>query len=122
MRYYIRSMSSGYYKEDRPWGCFERFTENEVSTVKLLHVAPGRRFSLQTHAHRAEFWRAIAGSGKVTVGTEVRPITSGDEVVIPAHTLHRLEGGPEGITVLEIITGEYDEHDIERVADDFGRA
>lgn len=111
-----------YYNEERPWGSFERFTENEVSTVKLLHIAPGKRFSLQKHAKRAEFWRCIAGSGKVTVGQEVRPMNMGDEVLVPMGTLHRLEGGPEGITVLEIITGEHDEADIERVADDFGRS
>jgi mannose-1-phosphate guanylyltransferase/mannose-1-phosphate guanylyltransferase/mannose-6-phosphate isomerase len=110
-----------YYKEERPWGSFERFTENEISTVKFLHVAPGKRLSLQKHTGRAEFWRAISGSGRVTVGDEVRPMNVGDEALIPAGALHRLEGGPEGITVLEIITGNYDEADIERVEDDFGR-
>ncbi len=111
-----------YYQEDRPWGSFERFTEGEISTVKLLHIAPGKRFSLQKHAKRAEFWRCVAGSGRVTVGNETRPMSIGDEALVPLGAVHRLEGGPEGITVLEIITGEYDETDIERLADDFGRA
>lgn len=110
-----------YYREERPWGSFERFTANEVSTVKFLHIAPGRRFSLQTHAHRSEFWRVIDGSGRLTIGEEVRPFNKGDEALIPQGTAHRLEGGPEGLTVLEIITGEYDEEDIVRIEDDFGR-
>jgi mannose-6-phosphate isomerase-like protein (cupin superfamily) len=111
-----------YYKEERPWGSFERFTENEISTVKILHVGPNQRFSLQKHAKRAEFWRVIAGSGKATLDTEIRDMNTGDEILIPLGSLHRLEGGPDGISVMEIITGTYEESDIERVEDDFGRA
>lgn len=111
-----------YYKEERPWGFFERFVANEVSTVKLLHVAPGKRFSLQTHGKRAEFWRAVEGSGLITIGNETRPFTKGDEALIPQGTPHRLHGGPEGLTVLELISGEYREDDIARLEDDFGRA
>lgn len=110
-----------YYKEERPWGSFERFTQNEPSTVKLLFVAPGKRFSLQRHAGREEFWRVIEGSGTVTKGEEALEAKAGDEFLLPVGALHRLEGGPEGITVLEISLGDFDEGDIERLEDDFGR-
>lgn len=110
-----------YYIEERPWGSFERLTLNEPSSVKLLHVAPGKRFSLQTHAKREEYWRCIKGSGTATIGTEEIPMEEGVEVLAPIGTLHRLEGGPDGITVLEISFGEFDESDIERKEDDFGR-
>jgi quercetin dioxygenase-like cupin family protein len=46
---------------------------------------------------------------------------AGDEFEIPAGATHRLAGGEEGIVVLELALGEFDESDIERVADDFGR-
>lgn len=107
--------------EERPWGTPERFTANEQTTVKLLHLLPGKRFSLQKHAQRSEFWRVVSGSGVVTVGEEKREVKVGDEAMIPAETVHRLEGGPEGLTVLEIIFGAYEENDIERLEDDFGR-
>jgi mannose-6-phosphate isomerase-like protein (cupin superfamily) len=110
-----------YDSEERPWGTPERFTANETTTVKLLHMKPGKRFSLQRHKHRSEFWRAVRGSGMVTVGEETRPFKEGDEVMVPTGTVHRLEGGPDGLVVLEIIFGEYDENDIERLEDDFGR-
>jgi mannose-6-phosphate isomerase len=110
-----------YYKEERPWGVWERFVDNEKVTVKFLHLLPGKRLSLQRHKLRTEFWRVIKGSGTVTIGEEVRPITLGEEALIPVGTLHRLEGGPEGISVLEIMRGEYDENDNERIEDDFGR-
>lgn len=110
-----------YDNEERPWGFPERFTANETTTVKLLHLYPGKRFSLQVHAHRKEFWRVIEGTGKLTVGEETREVRKGDEALIPTGTKHRLEAGPYGLHVLEIIFGDYDENDIERFEDDFGR-
>lgn len=111
-----------YYKEERPWGSFEQFTKQEASTVKILHVAAGKRFSLQRHKEREEFWRVIEGSGTLVVGDETREVSVGDEALIVKGALHRLTGGPNGIKVLEISFGTFDENDIERVEDDFGRA
>lgn len=110
-----------YYKEERPWGSFERFVLNEQCTVKILVVEAGKRFSLQSHTGREEFWRVIEGSGMVTKGDETLSAKVGDEFLFPIGTLHRLEGGPDGIKVLEISFGAFDENDISRVEDDFGR-
>jgi len=110
-----------YLRDERPWGSFERFTDNEQTTVKLLHVAAGKRFSLQRHAKRSEFWRVVEGSGTVTLDEGAREVTVGDQVFIPVGGIHRLEGGEKGIVVLEIAFGEFDENDIERLEDDFGR-
>ena len=107
--------------EDRPWGSFDRFTLNELSTVKIVRVAALKRLSLQFHHARAEFWRVIEGSGLVTIGDSEHPANVGDEFEIPRGTKHRLAGGSEGIAVLEIALGTFDESDIERVEDDFGR-
>lgn len=108
--------------DDRPWGAFDQFTHNELSTVKILTVDSGKRFSLQKHARRSEWWRVIEGSGTAQIDSLTREVTVGDEIEIPVGTLHRLTGGPAGIKVLEISLGEFDEHDIERVEDDFGRS
>ncbi|MDO8624168.1 MAG: phosphomannose isomerase type II C-terminal cupin domain [bacterium] len=107
--------------EDRPWGSFDRFTLGEASTVKILHIAAGKEFSLQYHHHRAEFWRVLSGSGTVTVGEGKRPVAKGDEVEIAEGVEHRLMAGDEDLIVLEIALGNFDEKDIVRVADDFGR-
>ena len=111
-----------YYEEERPWGSFERFILNEPCSVKFLNVAPGKRFSLQTHAKREEFWRCIKGSGTATIGSEEIPMEVGSEVLAKVGEPHRLTGGPDGITVLEISIGEFDENDIVRIEDDFGRS
>jgi mannose-6-phosphate isomerase-like protein (cupin superfamily) len=108
--------------EERPWGGFERFTLNELSTVKIIRVNPGAELSLQRHEHRAEFWRVLAGSGAARSGEETREIKTGDEVEVPVGALHRLSAGPEGLVVLEIAEGKFDEADIERLEDGYGRA
>ena len=109
-------------KEDRPWGTFERFTLNESSTVKIITVLPGASLSLQTHAHRDEFWRILAGSGDVVVGEETFSATPGQDFNIPQGPKHRVIGGPTGMTFLEIAFGVFDEADITRLSDIYGRA
>ncbi len=115
------SLLSHHYTEERPWGSFEDLTLNEQSTVKILRIAAGKRFSLQKHAQRSEWWRVIEGSGLATIGEEERPITVGDTIEIPVGTLHRLAGGDDGLVVLEVSFGNFDENDIVRTEDDFGR-
>lgn len=112
---------SKYQREIRPWGNFERFTENEPSTVKILTLEPNKRFSLQKHTKRSEFWRVIGGSGLITVEEQEFEVAIGDEVFINVGELHRAQGGDEGLKLLEIAFGEFDENDIERIEDDYGR-
>jgi mannose-1-phosphate guanylyltransferase/mannose-1-phosphate guanylyltransferase/mannose-6-phosphate isomerase len=113
---------SNYEKEVRPWGSFERFTLNEASTVKIITVNAGEAFSLQTHAHRSEFWRVIGGSGTVTIGGLVHDAHPGESYFIPQGSTHRALGGPEGLVFIEIALGAFDEADITRLEDKYGRA
>lgn len=110
------------YREKKPWGDYEKFTENEVSTVKILTVLPGEAFSLQKHNNRAEFWRIISGDGNITIGGETFPTKMGDEHFIPAETNHRLEALDSPLVVLEISFGDFDEQDITRIEDKYGRS
>ncbi len=112
---------SSFAKDVRPWGNFERYTLNEKSTVKIITVSPGEAFSLQVHAHRQEFWRILKGSGDVTVGKEVHHAQEGNKFLIPVNTEHRAEAGPLGLEFLEIAIGEFDESDITRLEDKYGR-
>lgn len=113
---------SQYEKEERPWGDFERFTLNEKTTVKIITVDTDQSFSLQTHEHRDEFWRVISGTGIFRVGEENIPVQAGDTAFIPRHSKHRATGGPSGLTFLEIAFGDFDESDITRLEDQYGRA
>ncbi len=116
------SLLPNHHTEERPWGSFELFTLNEASTVKVLHITPGKRFSLQTHAERSEYWKVLGGSGIAQIGSEVREVKMGDELELPVGTQHRLTGGDEGLTILEIALGTFEESDITRLEDDFGRS
>lgn len=107
--------------DERPWGSFDQFTANEASTVKIIRVAAGQRLSLQRHAGRAEYWRALSGSGTAEIDGAENPLTPGASVWIPQGAAHRLSAGPDGIEVLEIALGHFDENDIERLEDDYGR-
>ena len=111
-----------YEKEERPWGSFERFTLNEKTTVKIITVKPGEAFSLQTHAHRDEFWRVMNGSGTIRVGESEKEANAGDTFFLPRGTEHRATGGPEDLTFLEIAFGDFEEGDITRLEDKYGRA
>jgi mannose-6-phosphate isomerase-like protein (cupin superfamily) len=111
-----------YEKENRPWGNFERFTLNEKTTVKIITVNPGQAISLQTHANREEFWRVIGGSGTIHIGGADNEARTGDMFYTSKNTEHRITGGPEGLTCLEIAFGDFDEHDIKRLEDRYGRS
>lgn len=112
---------SFYEKQIRPWGDFERFTLNEKTTVKIIEIKPNESLSLQKHASRKEFWRIILGNGLVTVGNEKKQTSTGDTFFIETQIEHRVEAGNEGLTFLEIAFGYFDENDIQRLEDCYGR-
>ncbi len=111
-----------YEREIRPWGNFERFTLNEKTTVKIVTVNPGEAISLQTHEHRDEFWRVIRGLGTIRIGDTTHEATAGASYFSPRHSEHRVEGGSEGLQFLEIAFGDFNEQDITRLEDKYGRA
>ncbi|MGP4025562.1 phosphomannose isomerase type II C-terminal cupin domain [Actinomadura sp. 3N407] len=108
--------------ERRPWGSFERFTLNEPSTVKIIHVEPGRRLSLQRHRDRDELWVALdPGAVFEVAGRRILPEV-GERVLIRAGETHRLSSDGQAVRVMEIAFGHFDEDDIERLEDEYGRA
>jgi len=104
----------------RPWGKFDRFTLNEKSTVKIITVKKGEAFSLQYHKKRKEFWHIISGVGRMTLGNKKIKVKAGDEFIVPHHTNHRLHATAE-LKFLEISFGTFDERDIVRLEDKYGR-
>lgn len=113
---------TNYQKDERPWGNFERFTLNEKTTVKIITVNAGQAISLQTHEHRDEFWRVLKGSGLVHVNGKDIEVHEGDAVFGKRGHEHRITGGQDGTVFLEIAFGDFDEGDIKRLEDRYGRA
>ena len=105
----------------RPWGSFTRFTNNEVSTVKLIYVTKGESLSLQYHDKRDEFWRVISGNPEIIIGDNISNGKPEDEFYIKAKTNHRISAPNNDVVILEIAKGEFDEDDIVRLEDKYNR-
>lgn len=109
------------YEEKRPWGSFKRFIHNIPATVKILKVLPKEELSLQSHNKRSEFWKVIKGSGFIQINDELRKVNENDEQLIPQGMKHRIIASGEGIEIMEIGFGDFDEDDIIRYEDKYGR-
>ena len=109
-------------QDDRPWGGFRQFAHNALCTVKILTVADGQVLSLQSHRHRDELWVVLDDGLRIEIDGEEHLASPGDEFVIPRGSRHRLGSADGGGRVLEISFGEFDEDDIERYEDVYGRS
>lgn len=108
--------------EKRPWGAEEWFAINKKCSVKILTVNSGKRFSLQYHKRRKEFWKLLDNRAKITIGNKTKIVGKGFVAEIKPKMKHRIEALEKDVRVLEISFGEFDEDDIIRIEDDFGRA
>lgn len=112
--------------QERQWGGFLTFIKNKKCTVKILIINPNQRTSLQRHQNRAEYWYVLEGSVSVTyqIGKD-----KCQDILNPMHqfnigkkVIHRLACvGKKPVKILEIAQGHFDEEDIERFHDDYGR-
>jgi len=109
---------------ERPWGSELWFVQNSVCTVKILIVKPGQILSDQRHQQRSELWFHLNDGATVNInGVESEPAKN-TETWIPQGTWHRLGAkadAPEPVRVLEIMFGQFDQNDIERRSDKYGR-
>jgi mannose-6-phosphate isomerase len=108
---------------EKPWGKFEQYTHNMLSTVKVITVQPGGALSLQYHHSRDELWVVLDAGARIEVGNHVIQPQVGERVFIPRTTAHRLSAaGDRPVRILEVSFGEFDEDDIIRLEDVYGRA
>ena len=105
---------------DKPWGFFEQFALNEQCTVKILHVKEGGCLSKQYHKNRDELWVMLDEGLVVEIDGKVMKPKKGKSVFIPRGSTHRLSSMVGG-RVLEISAGFFDEQDIVRLEDKYGR-
>jgi mannose-1-phosphate guanylyltransferase/mannose-6-phosphate isomerase len=108
----------------RPWGYFESLSIGERFQVKLLHVKPGGKLSMQMHHHRSEHWVVVRGTARVTVGDTTKLVLENESVYITATHWHRLENpGKVPLEIIEVQIGSYlGEDDIIRTDDVYNRA
>ncbi len=108
----------------RPWGYFETLNIGPRFQVKLLHVKPGGKLSMQMHHHRSEHWIVVQGTAKVVIGDIEKLVRENESVYIFATQWHRLENpGKVPVEIIEVQIGSYlGEDDIQRTDDIYHRA
>jgi mannose-1-phosphate guanylyltransferase/mannose-6-phosphate isomerase len=123
LRQLNRKEQEQHLRNYRPWGYFETLSIGPRFQVKLLHVKPGGKLSMQRHHHRSEHWVVVQGTAKVTVGDTETLVRENESVYIIATQWHRLENpGKVPLELIEVQIGTYlGEDDIIRSEDVYHR-
>lgn len=110
--------------ERRPWGWYRTVYQADQWLVKIIHVNPGQRLSLQQHKWRQEHWVVVEGCVTATVNDVRTTLAVGDSIDIALGAVHRIENwGTVPAIICETQLGaRCEESDIVRVEDDYGRA
>tara|TARA_A100001201_G_C4087355_1_gene200953 strand:+ start:1614 stop:1961 length:348 start_codon:yes stop_codon:yes gene_type:complete len=106
---------------NKPWGWYKDLERSPSLVIKKLYIKPFSRFSLQKHFKRDEYWQIVSGYGKITLNSQQKTVGPGDSFKIAKGDVHRLEAYADGITFVEVQTGECFEKDIVRLEDDYNR-
>ena len=111
-------------RNTRPWGFFQTLNLGSRFQVKLLHVKPGGKLSVQMHHHRSEHWVVVSGTAKVQLGETEKFVFENESIYIRSTEWHRLENpGKVPLEIIEVQTGSYfGEDDIVRRDDVYHRA
>ncbi len=89
--------------------------------VKIITVKAGEASSLQYHDHRDEYWTIVSGEGVAEVGDVRIQLAKGATCFVPRKTHHRVTGGSAELVFVELAFGDFDEADIVRLEDRYGR-
>ena len=110
-------------EQKRPWGEYEILLDDDKVKVKRIRVKPNKRLSYQYHHKRSEAWTITEGVGTITLNGETSDYISGQTILIPQGTKHRIENKTNNkIIFIEVQTGSYfGEDDIVRIEDDYNR-
>lgn len=107
----------------RPWGWYQVLADKPVNAVKILSVEPGERLSLQTHRKRSEVWIPLNSGLTAQIGENLVELIEFNSYTVDIGVKHRLINDSDYvIEVVELIIGSYDENDISRLEDDYGRS
>lgn len=119
-----RRQHEQHLRSARPWGFFETLNLGPRFQVKLLHVKPGGRLSMQMHHHRSEHWVVVQGTALVVIDGVEKLVRENESVYITATQWHRLENpGKVPLELIEVQLGSYlGEDDIIRSDDIYHRA
>jgi len=105
----------------KPWGNFKQYTLNKPTTVKILTVEPGECLSEQSHRMRDELWILLDDGAEMEIGDKKIHPRKDEEIWVPRNFAHRITAKDKRVKVLEISFGTFDEADVVRYEDKYGR-
>lgn len=108
-------------KVKKPWGEFINLWQKGIN-IKIISLEPRKRLSLQSHRFRDEVWFLLSGNLDCQLGEKKFRMKKGVPYLIPRNVKHRLSAPEKAGKILEISFGKFDEKDIIRYEDDYGRA
>jgi mannose-6-phosphate isomerase len=110
-------------REERPWGFYEILLDTDYTKVKQITVNPDQRLSYQYHNKRKECWTIVKGSATIILDDKKVFKNQGESITIPLGARHRIINETDEILIfIEVQTGKsFDEEDIIRIEDDYGR-
>ena len=111
------------YRDPRPWGEELWLMRDHAPPcmVKVITVQPGQALSLQYHLHRDEFWLVLSGDGTAEIDRAPTALSIGTTCFIAREVRHRVSAGSTVLVFLELAFGDFDEADIVRLEDRYGR-
>lgn len=125
---YTDKEKEGYAKKGidiRPWGFFQDLSHTPKWHLKTIHVREGAILSLQKHQKREERWFVVEGAivAERWIGDykDESIVKVGEQYTIPVKCKHRMSAYKGDAVVIEISLGEFDENDIKRYSDKYGR-
>ena len=115
-----RRYNSKFY---RPWGWYDCISEGENFQVKILHVNPKAKLSLQMHKKRTEYWVVVKGVATIINGEDLITLKKGQTSKIPIGVKHSIQNNTnKPLEIVEVQSGTYlGEDDIIRFEDIYGR-
>ena len=115
--------ANSHKKGFRPWGFYETILTDKRWQVKIIHVKPGGKLSLQMHHHRSEHWVVVKGTADVEIDNKKLLLSENESIYIPLGSTHRLSNpGKIPLELIEVQSGSYvGEDDILRLEDLYGR-
>ena len=77
-------------KIHKPWGWYESLLKYPGYQIKILHVNPKGKLSLQSHSRRTEHWKVLEGIAQVQKNNKIFSLSSNESTCIYKNDKHTL--------------------------------
>ena len=104
----------------KPWGNFKQFVLNKKCTVKIIEIKPGEETSLQKHKNRDELWYFLEPA-IIHLKNKRFSVKEGSLISVKRNYPHKIIASRKKTRLLEISFGTFEEKDIVRLEDKYGR-